>query len=97
MYALGIMLACISVLFLRLIPVQADLFDLRQLPRLVFIPLVRWPIQFFDMLTQRRFAPRSEGFIVFPTVTQLAFALVCDLVLFYLLACLIVRLRSKRS
>jgi hypothetical protein len=95
--ALGILLGCVGLFFLRLIPVQADILDLRQLPRLVAIVLLRWPIQAFDVLTQRRFAPRSEGFIVFPTVTQFGFAVLFDLALFYVLACAIATFRARRS
>lgn len=88
---------CLGLFFLRLIPVQVDILDLRQIPRLVAIVLVRWPINLFDVLTQRRFAPRSEGFIVFPTEAQLGFALVFDLVCFYLLACIIAAFRSPKT
>jgi len=95
--ALWLLLACVGLFFLRLIPVQADIFDLRQIPGLAAVVLFRWPIQLFDFLTQRRFAPRSEGFIVFPTMAQFGFAVVFDLVLLYLLACVIVGLRSKRA
>ncbi len=88
---------CLVLFFLRLIPVQVDLLGLRKIPRLVATVMVRWPIQLFDLLTQRRFAPRSEAFIVFPTIEQLGFAVLFDLMVFYLLACAITACRAKKA
>jgi hypothetical protein len=94
---LWLLLGCVGLFSLILIPVQVDVLDLRKLPRLQAIVLLRWPIQLFDFLTQRRFAPRSEGFIVFPTLAQVSFAAAFDLAVFYLLACLIAGRRADSS
>ena len=69
------------------IPVTWDVFDLRLLGRAILRALLACPIRLLDWLTDRAFAPRSEAFIVFPTLTQCVFALVCDLILFYVAGC----------
>ena len=97
MLVLYLFLGVVALFCLRLIPAQADILDLRELPKLLGIALLRWPIQLFDVLTQRRFAPTSEGFIVFPTLAQVVFAVVLDLAMLYLLACAIAAFRARRK
>jgi hypothetical protein len=81
---------------LQEIPAAWDVLDLRQLARAVLAGLLGGPVRLFDLLTDSAFAPRSEGFIVFPTLPQIAFALACDALLFYLAACTWVAWRRRR-
>jgi hypothetical protein len=81
---------------LQEIPVAWDVLDLRQLARVVLAGLLGGPVRLFDLLTDSAFAPRSEGFIVFPTLPQIAFALACDALLFYVVACAWVAWRRRR-
>src|SRR5262245_14864807 len=77
------------------IPVTWDLLDLRQLGRAILAVLLAVPIRLLDRVTGSAFAPRSEAFIVFPSLVQVVFALVCDALLFYLLACTWVAWRRR--
>ena len=79
------------------IPPSLDLLDLRQLGRALAGGLIGGPIRALDLLTDSAFAPRSEGFLVFPSTIQLGFALACDVLLFYLFACAWVRWRGRRG
>ena len=79
------------------IPPSMDLLDLRPLGRSVIRGLVGAPIWLFDRMTDSAFAPRSEAFIVFPSTTQCVFALACDALLFYVLACAWVAWRRRRA
>ena len=81
---------------LQSIPVAWDVLDLRQLARTVLGGLLGGPVRLLDLLTNSAFAPHTEGFIVFPTLPQIAFALACDGLLFYLVACAWVSWRRRR-
>ena len=74
-------------LLLMQIPVTVDVLDLRLLGRAIIGGLLGGPIRLLDWLTDSAFAPRSEAFIVFPSLPQCAFALVFDVFLFYVVAC----------
>jgi len=92
--AVAMMLGSLSVFLLRLVPVQIDVLRVRRLPAIAAAILFRWPIDLFDFLTRRRFAPRGEGFLVFPTLPQILFAVALDFALLYALACAILAVRS---
>lgn len=81
---------------LRAIPAPWDLLDLRELGGLVLRLLLGVPIRILDAATGSAFAVRSEGFLAFPSATQLAFALGVDLLLFYAVACALSALSSRR-
>lgn len=86
-----------AVLVLRAIPPQWDLLDLREWSGMIPALLVGVPIQLFDLLTGSAFASRSEGFLAFPSLPELAFALLADVLLFYLIACTWVHWRARRD
>jgi hypothetical protein len=89
----------IALLALRAIPVQIDFLDLREVPEFVVFVFGRIPIEIFDFVTNEAFASRGEGFLVFPTMPQIGFALLFDIVTIYLVSCLICDYwrRSKKS
>ena len=73
---------------LRAIPAQWDLLDLRNVADLVLGMLLGVPIRIFDAVTDSAFAARSEGFLGFPSIPEVAFALCANVLLFYVIACL---------
>jgi len=79
-----------------LVPASWDLLDLRQLGGAILGALLGGPIWLLDRATGSAFATRSEGFLVFPSLTQIGFALTCDALLFYVLACTWVGWRRRR-
>lgn len=85
----------ITSLALRTIPVEIDILDLREVPEFVVFIFGRVPIEIFDFLTGEAFAPRGEGFLVFPTLPQSGFALLFDLGVIYLASCLICHLWDR--
>ena len=84
-------------LLLRAIPVQWDLLDLRDLGGLVLGLLLGVPIQVFNFVTGSAFAAKSEGFLRFPSLTEVVFALVANLLFFYLISCAAVRFWGRRA
>ena len=88
----GMLLASFT---LRMIPVQIDILDLRELPQLVLFCLARIPIELFDSATGGAFAPWGEGFLVFPTLPQVGFAILFDVALLYSAACAICHTRRR--
>ena len=90
-----ILVAVAATLLLRMIPVQYDILDLREFPELVMVLFLGVPIRIFDNLTGGRFASRGEGFLVFPSGTELLAALAIDIAVVYLLVCVILRLKDK--
>lgn len=97
---LALTAACFALfpvcLALSKIPHTWDVLDLRLAGRAVIGLLLGVPIRLFDLATGSAFAPRSEAFLVFPSLPQLAAALVADAALFYLLACAWIHLRARR-
>ena len=89
--------AAAATLLLRAIPVQYDILDLREIPGLVMALFLGVPIRIFDVTTGGRFASKGEGFLVFPSGTELLAALAIDIAVVYLLVCLVLRLKDKRS
>jgi hypothetical protein len=83
---LGVAIASLSF---RAIPVQIDILDLREVPEFVVFVFGRIPIEIFDFITNEAFASRGEGFLVFPTLPQIGFALLFDIAAVYLASCLI--------
>jgi len=79
------------------VPPEWDVLDLRSLGRGLIGLLLGVPIRGFDLLTASAFAPRSESFLVLPTLPQVAAALAADAVLFYALACAWERVRETRG
>jgi hypothetical protein len=86
-----------ALFWLRQIPGRLDILDLRQASEALLFLLLGLPVRLFDALTGSAFASRSEAFIGFPTLAQLAAAFVADALLFYLLACAWVRWREARA
>lgn len=84
-------------LFSRRIPAAWDLLDLGDLGGALIYGLMGVPIRLLDKATGSAFAPRSEAFIVFPSLPQVAFALLCDAILFYVLACAWAGWRRRRT
>ncbi len=80
---------------LRAMPVQWDLLDFRTLGDLVLGALLGVPIQIFDTVTVSAYAARSEGFLGFPSLAELAFALCANVLFFYLLACGVTWYRAR--
>ena len=73
-----------GMLLLRALPVEWDLLDLRDLGNLVLGVLLGVPIQIFDAVTGSAFAARTEGFLGFPSLPELGFALCANVLFFYL-------------
>ncbi len=90
-----ILAAAVMTLLLRMIPVQYDILDLREFPEFVMALFLGVPIWIFDNLTGGRFASKGEGFLVFPSGTELLAALAIDIVVAYLLVCVILRLKDR--
>ena len=86
---LGISVTLVGTLLFNLIPPSIDILDLHRIPAAVYTALGRWPIDLFDYLTWSRFRPKSESFLVFPSLAQLLFLVVFDSVLVYLVTCLV--------
>lgn len=86
-----------STLLLRLIPPSVDIFDLREIPGFVMVPFGRIPISIFDWITANRYAPKGEGFLVFPSSQEILFAIVFDVIIIYLATCFVIYWKEKRS
>lgn len=84
-----------AVMVLRAIPPQWDILDLRELSGMIPALLVGVPIRLFDHLTGSAFASKSEGFLAFPSLPELAVALLADVLLFYSIACAWVLWRAR--
>src|SRR3989344_5729768 len=65
--------------------------------RIFLIPITTWPIDFFNLITNSAFKPTSCGFLCFPTIPQLLFVLVFDIIFLYLLASVIYLMLSKKN
>jgi hypothetical protein len=87
--------AAAGTLLLRTIPVQYDILDLREIPGLVMVLFLGVPIRIFDVVTGGRFASKGEGFLVFPSGIEMLAALAIDIVVVYLLVCIVLRLKGK--
>jgi len=92
--AVVIFILC-STFFLHNIPPAIDLFDLRELPGLVVVVFGRYPIDLFDWITSNHFIPKREGFITFPSLQQLCFAVIFDILFIYSIICLIFYFKKK--
>jgi hypothetical protein len=86
-----------ATLLLRMIPVQYDILDLRELPGLVMVLFLGVPIRIFDAVTWWRFASTGEGFLVFPSGVELLAAVAIDIAAVYLLVCIVFRLKERGS
>jgi len=84
------------LLALRAIPARWDLLDLKPWSGRILFLLLGVPVRLFDAVTGSAFASHSEAFLVFPTLPQLAAALLADAFLFYLLACAWVARGARR-
>ncbi len=84
-------------LALSKVPHEWDILDLRLAGRALIGFLLGVPIRLFDLATGSAFAPKSEAFLVFPSLPQVVAALVADAALFYLLACTWIHLRARRE
>lgn len=69
----------------------------RDLAGIFLYPLATLPITLFDIVTGSAFAPRECGFLCFPTIPQILFILVFDIVMIYLIVCGIIYAREKRT
>lgn len=87
--------AAASSLLLAMIPVQYDLLDLREVPGILMIVFLGLPIRLFNLITGGRFKSTGEGFLVFPSGTELFGALAIDIVAVYLVICVAVRMREN--
>ena len=63
----------------------------------ILYPLTTIPIKLFDTVTFSAFAQKGCSFICFPTLTQVTFMFIFDIVLIYIVACAIASLRKKNS
>ncbi len=79
----------LSTFFLRLLPPSIDILDLRELPNYSLFLFGRIPISFFDWLTSNRYTTGGEGFLVFPSLPQVSFAIVIDVIVIYMMTCLV--------
>lgn len=84
-----------ATLLLRMIPVQYDILDLREIPGFVMTLFLGVPIWIFDNLTGGRFASKGEGFLVFPSGAELFGALAVAIASIYLVVCIVFRLKEK--
>ena len=87
----------ISTFFLRVLPPSIDILDLRELPNYSLFMFGRIPISFFDWVTSNRYTPGGEGFLVFPSWQQVAFAIVVDVILIYAVTCLILHWKQRHD
>ena len=94
---IGLFMGLFSTTLLRKIPAQFDILDLHEIPGLLGIPFGRWPIQLFDKITASKFAAKGEGYIIFPSLEEFLFMLVFDILILYLLACLIVKMKKRKE
>ena len=95
--ALGICMGLVATMLLRMIPPQFDILALHEIPGLLAIPFARWPIQLFDMITASQFASKGEGFLAFPSLGEILFMVVFDILMIYLLACLIMKMKKRKE
>jgi hypothetical protein len=86
-----------STLFLRLLPPSIDILDLRELPQYLVIVFGRIPISFFDWITSNRYTPSGEGFLVFPSLQQVSFAVFIDIIFIYVVTCLILHWKKRHD
>ena len=85
-------------IFFLLIPVAIILVAIALLARTpILVLFITVPIRFFDFITAGAFKPGNCGFICFPTLPQISFVLIFDVVLLYVVACVISWFRSRRS
>ena len=85
-----------ATLLLRMIPVEYDILDLREIPGFVMALFLGVPIRIFDAVTGGNFASKGEGFLVFPSGAELLGALAIAMATVYLIVCIVFRLKEKR-
>ena len=86
-----------STLFLRILPPSIDILGLRELPKYLVFVFGRIPISFFDCVTSNRYTPKGEGFLVFPSLQQVLFAVIIDIIFIYLVSCLILHWKKRHD
>ena len=69
----------------------------RDIAGVLLYPLARLPITLFNLVTGSAFAPHDCGFLCFPTLPQVLFILIFDIILIYLIACAIALFHKKGS
>jgi len=68
---------------------------MRELPGFVVVVFGRYPIDIFDWITSNHFIPKREGFITFPSIQQVCFAIIFDILFIYSVICLIFYFKKK--
>lgn len=67
----------------------------RDIAYLILYPL-GLPLGLFDFITNSAFTPKECLFLCFPTFPEMAFTLIFDIIIVYLIACGIVHIRQNR-
>ena len=67
----------------------------RDIASIIVVPLVTIPVKIFDFITRGAFVPSNCYVICFLTIPQLSFILFFDIIVVYLVSCVIASLRSK--
>jgi hypothetical protein len=94
--ALFFLIPYLAVVLRFAVPEPLNPFDWASGPSAVIAPLFfRLPIAAFDAATGDAFAPSGGGFIVFPSVAQLAVMFAWDLALSYALARVVLALLRR--
>lgn len=63
---------------------------------ILIYPFATVPIKIFDAITGSAFAPKECYVICFPTLPQVSFLILFDVVIIYLISCVIVARRGVR-
>ena len=92
-----VLAAAAATILLRMIPVQYDILDLREVPGFVMALFLGLPIRLFDAVTGGRFGSKGEGFLVYPSEAELLAALIIDIAATYVVVCILLRLRDGRA
>jgi hypothetical protein len=87
----------LSTFFLRMLPPSIDILDLRELPNYLAFIFGRIPISLFDWVTSNRYTPGGEGFLIFPSLQQVSFAIVIDIIFIYMVTCLMLHWKKRHD
>ena len=95
LWTLVVIVILVAIFFLYKIHPSLDIIDARKLSGVVVVLFGRFPIDIFDWITSNRFMPKGEGFITFPSIQQVCFAIIFDIFFIYSMICIIFYFKKK--
>lgn len=67
----------------------------RDIASIYLFPLIAVPIQLFDLITNDSFTPGECSILCFPTLPEVLFTILLDIIIFYMISCFIAYFTRK--